>query len=196
MRCTLIPQELQNLHVELHTEDSCQFDHSRDLDGCLVDQVVVLDVPRYQDIQIVVPITDTLEKIFQDSYGNSIVRLFQSIEGFHSSYSETGFLQGRFVDLDGNVLMHKVIMSDILVREIIYRWIVQREVCVLAVAKSVHIQDLIDEIHDVLPGQWYLDIGDSYSSYKVPREPDEYRSEHNYGVLSIIDGLSMHIKID
>nr|MBP6925971.1 hypothetical protein [Candidatus Paceibacterota bacterium] len=165
--------------------------------------LVLLDVPQYKDIRTVVPIVDMLEKIFQVLYGNSIVRLLQSpaqhtgggMFGF-GSRDGGGFAPGRFVDMQQTIFMHNIHLPDVLVREIIYRWIVQREVCILVVAQPVSTHDLVDEIHEVLPGTWYLET--PYTSYEeVPRDPDGFPGyPEEYKVLSIMDGHGLYLRLD
>jgi hypothetical protein len=204
MRCTLIPRKLQDQHDEFHNEDSCQYDYERNLYDCIADHVIVLDIPRYQEIQIVVPITDTLEKIFREFYGNSMMRLQQSPKdsgpGFGlwgPSHTESkGFAGGRFVDLYGNVLSHNVYVPDMLAREIIYRWIAQREVCVIAIGKPKHEFDLIDEIYDVLSDEWYLVVDGVPSRREIPRDKDQYRWEEGYVLFSMMDNFNVRIKVE
>ncbi|MBP6925517.1 MAG: hypothetical protein KBC22_00455 [Candidatus Pacebacteria bacterium] len=119
MRCTLVPRHLQDQHDEFHSEDSCSQQDSG-LPSCLAEHLVLLDVPQYKDIRTVVPIVDTLEKIFQVLYGNSIVRLLQSpaqhtgggMFGF-GSRDGGGFAPGRFVDMQQTIFMHNIHLPDV-----------------------------------------------------------------------------------
>jgi hypothetical protein len=189
VRCTLVPQDLMKKHEELHYDDTCH----APVPTCLAEHVMILDVPKYEDVRVVVPIIDTLERIFRDDYMNSLVLLLQT-----NQFGKQGFSPGRFVDLQGDTLMRTVSMPDFLVREIIYRWVAHRDLCTLVVGWEVYRGDLIDDIHEVLPEAWKLYVEGDYPGdwYDVPRSVDRsfYRG-YDYTTLSITDGRGVHLKI-